>query len=384
MPFYVRQGNIPPKRHTQHRDREGKLYHEQLVSRAGFSGIYTNMYHLRPPTRISGVGDFKPIKYESVTDQPHRNRHLETLKFKPSGNWISGRQLLAFNSDVALFTAAPKEQGEFLYRNGIGDELIFVHHGKGQLVSIFGNMPYGPGDYIVIPRGVMYRLTLEADDTRLLIMESAGMIDTPQRYRNDYGQLLEHSPYCERDIRIPEIQEPRDEEGEFLFLLKLGNGIQELTFAHHPFDIVGWDGFYYPWIFNIKDFMPIVGKVHQPPPVHQTFEAPGFVICSFCPRLFDFHELAIPTPYNHRNIDSDEVLYYVEGNFMSRKGVSEGSITIHPHGISHGPHPGRYEAAIGETKTEEYAVMLDTFKPLKIGRAALEIDDSKYPYSWME
>ena len=384
MPFYVNRGNLPSKRHIQHRDKKGKIYYEQLVSRQGFSGIYSNMYHLRPPTRISSVGDFSAIKYRAVENNPHRQRHLETFKFNPWGNWVNGRRLLAFNGDVALFVAAPRDQGEFLYRNGIGDEIIFIHHGKGQIETIFGKLKYGPGDYIVIPRGVMYHLTLNSKDNRFLIVESAGMVEPPRRYLNEHGQLMEHAPYCERDIRVPDFQDPRDEEGEFRFLLKLGHGIQEYTFAHHPFDIVGWDGYYYPWIFNIKDFMPIVGKIHQPPPVHQTFEAPGYVICSFCPRLFDFHELAIPTPYNHRNIDSDEVLYYVEGDFMSRKGVGEGSVTIHLHGITHGPHPGRYEGAIGETKTEEYAVMLDTFRPLKIAEDALEVDDPNYPLSWME
>ncbi|MEJ2538205.1 MAG: homogentisate 1,2-dioxygenase, partial [Calditrichia bacterium] len=255
---------------------------------------------------------------------------------------------------------------------------------KGTLHSIFGKLEFGSGDYIVIPRGVLHKLELKGKDHRFLIIESAGMIEPPNRYRNEYGQLLEHAPYCERDFRVPEFVDPVDQEGDFRFLLKLSNGIQEYNFAQHPFDIVGWDGFYYPWIFNIRDFMPIVGKIHQPPPVHQTFQAPGFVICSFCPRLFDFHELSIPTPYNHSNVDSDEVLYYYEGEFMSRKGISEGSVTIHPYGIAHGPHPGKYEGSIGMKKTDEYAVMLDTFRPLQIGKDALEVDDPKYPYSWLE
>jgi homogentisate 1,2-dioxygenase len=384
MPFYIRRGSIPPKRHIQHRDPKGNLYHEEHASREGFSSIYSNLYHLRPPTRISKVGSFTPVKYDAVENQPHRHRHLETLKFKSRGNWISGRRLLAFNNDVALFTCAPSQKTDFFYRNGIGDEVIFVHHGQGKIKSLFGNLSYGPGDYIIIPRGTLYQLEFEGKDNRFLIIESAGMIEPPSRYRNEYGQLLEHAPFCERDFRVPEFVEPVNKQGDHQFLVKLSNGIQEYAFAQHPFDLVGWDGFYYPWIFNIRDFMPVVGKVHQPPPVHQTFQAPGFVICSFCPRLFDFHELAIPTPYNHSNVDSDEVLYYVEGDFMSRKGVGEGSITIHPYGIAHGPHPGRYEGSIGQKKTDEYAVMLDTFRPLRIAKDALEVDDPNYPYSWLE
>jgi homogentisate 1,2-dioxygenase len=384
MPFYIQRGFIPPKRHIQHRDKNGKLYHEEHASREGFSSIYSNMYHLRPPTRISKVGDFHPVKYQVAENQQHRHRHLETFKYKAKGDWVSGRRLMAFNNDVALLMAVPEKQGDFFYRNGIGDEVIFVHKGKGTLHSIFGKLEFDSGDYIVIPRGVLHKLELKGKDHRFLIIESAGMIETPNRYRNEYGQLLEHAPFCERDFRVPEFVDQVDQEGDFRFLLKLSHGIQEYNFAQHPFDIVGWDGFYYPWIFNIRDFMPIVGKIHQPPPVHQTFQAPGFVICSFCPRLFDFHELSIPTPYNHSNVDSDEVLYYYEGEFMSRKGISEGSVTIHPYGIAHGPHPGKYEGSIGMKKTDEYAVMLDTFRPLRIGKDALEVDDPKYPYSWLE
>ncbi len=384
MPFYIKRGSIPPKRHIQHRDAGGNLYHEEHASREGFSSIYSNLYHLRPPTRISQVGEFKRIEYLRAEEKEHRHHHFETLKFQPKGNWISGRRVLAFNHDVAIMTVAPDEQGDFFYRNGIGDEVLFVHHGKGVLHSVFGRLEYRAGDYIVIPRGVLYKLELQSDTNRFLVIESAGMVEPPNRYRNEFGQLLEHAPYSERDLRVPEFVEPVNAEGKFQFLLKLDRGIQEYTLAQNPFDLVGWDGYYYPWIFNIRDFTPIVGKIHQPPPVHQTFQANGFVICSFCPRPFDFHEEAIPAPYNHSNVDSDEVLYYVEGDFMSRKGVSEGSITIHPYGIAHGPQPGRYEGSIGKKGTNEYAVMLDTFRPLTIGRDAMEVDDPKYPYSWME
>lgn len=383
MPFYVRHGSIPPKRHIQHRSPEGKLYHEELSGREGFSNIYSNLYHLRPPTRVKEVGEMSPYSLKPAEDRQHRHRHLETFKFQPKGNWVSGRRAIAFNQDVALYTCRPNESGDFFYRNGIADEVIFVHYGEGTLHSVFGRLDFHPGDYIVIPKGIMYRLETTTEDNRFLVIEAYGPVEVPRRYRNEYGQLLEHAPFCERDFRVPEFADPVDEEGEFPFLLRTTEGFQQYTLAHHPFDVVGWDGYYYPWIFNIRDFMPITGKIHQPPPVHQTFQGPGFVICSFCPRLFDYHELAIPAPYNHSNVDSDEVLYYVEGEFMSRKGVSEGSITIHPYGIPHGPQPGKYEGSIGKKETKEYAVMLDTFRPLIPAQESLLVDDPKYPYSWL-
>jgi homogentisate 1,2-dioxygenase len=384
MPFYVQRGKIPSKRHIQFRSPEGELYHEEHVSREGFSDVYSNLYHIHPPTRIAEVGKFTPMQLTAAEDRVHRHRHLETFKFLPEGNWLTGRKAIAFNNDVAFYTARPTEQADFYYRNGVYDEIIFVHYGEGTLYSYFGKLDYGPGDYIVIPRGILYKFEMTKDDTRLLIVESAGPVETPNRYRNQFGQLLEHAPFCERDFRPPEFMEPNGERGKFRFLLRTTEGIQEYYFAQHPFGVVGWDGYYYPWIFNIKDFMPITGKVHMPPPIHQTFQAPGYVICSFCPRLFDYHELAIPAPYNHSNVDSDEVLYYVEGDFMSRTGVSEGSITIHPYGLAHGPQPGKYEGSIGKKETLEYAVMLDTFRPLIPAQDSLLVDDPKYPLSWLE
>jgi len=383
MPFYIKQGEIPSKRHIQFRSSGGKLYHEEHASREGFSSIYSNMYHLRPPTRVKEVGEFKPLPILVAEPPVHRHRHLKTFKFEPQGNWVSGRRYLAFNKDIILSFARPANDGNFFYRNAYYDEVIFVHQGRGLLKSMFGNLEVREGDYVVIPKGVLYQLQLEGD-ARLLIVEAVGMVEPPRRYRNEYGQLLEHAPFCERDIRVPEFAEPMDQEGSFSLLLRLKDGIQQYELAQHPFDVVGWDGYYYPWIFNIGDFMPITGKIHQPPPVHQTFQGRGFVICSFVPRLFDYHEASIPVPYNHSNVDSDEVLYYVEGDFMSRKGVSEGSITIHPYGIPHGPQPGRYEGSIGRVDTDEYAVMVDTFQPLIVARDALEIDDPQYPYSWLE
>lgn len=384
MPFYIQRGKLPSKRHIQFRSPQGELYHEEHISREGFSDVYSNVYHIHPPTRIAEVGKFTPLKVKAAEDRTHRHRHLETFKFPAQGNFLSGRKAIAFNNDVAIFTARPVEQADFFYRNGMCDEVIFVHYGKGTLYSYFGKLDFGPGDYIVIPRGILYKFEMTGDDHRFFIVESAGPVETPNRYRNHYGQLLEHAPFCERDFRVPEFMEPVDKRGKFRFLLRTSEGIQEYYLAQHPFDVVGWDGFYYPWIFNIRDFMPITGKIHQPPPVHQTFQAPGYVICSFCPRLFDYHELAIPAPYNHSNVDSDEVLYYVEGDFMSRTGVSEGSITIHPYGLAHGPQPGRYEGSIGKKETLEYAVMLDTFRPLIPAQDSLLVDDPTYPLSWLE
>jgi len=389
MPFYQQRGSIPPKRHIQHRSESGHLYYEEHVSREGFSDVYSNTYHIHIPTRVVRVPDFQELFIEPSADKRHRHRHLETAKFPPQGDFVSGRRALLYNNDAVLYTCAPQEKSvDFFYRNAHADELIFIQKGEGLFESMFGNMRFGYGDYIIIPGGVTYKMTFDTSDNRLLVIESYGHIETPQRYRNKHGQLLEHAPFCERDFRTPEFVEPKDELGEFTIKVKMTTsqhrGIQEFIMGHHPFDLVGWDGYYYPYIFNIKDFMPITGKVHMPPPVHQTFAAPGFVICSFCPRLFDYHELSIPAPYAHSNVDSDEVLFYVEGDFMSRKGVSDQSITLHPAGLPHSPQPGKYEGSIGAKETLEYAVMFDTFRPLNVAKDADEVDDPKYPLSWME
>jgi homogentisate 1,2-dioxygenase len=384
MPFYIKKGSVPNKRHTQHRDQNGNLYHEELISREGFSDIYSNVYHIHPPTRISKYGEFRKIKLHPVENYVHRHRHWETFKLNEKGNWAEDRKVLSFNNDVVMSIAKPKENHDFYYRNANADEMIFVHKGNGKLISQFGELNFIEGDYIIIPGGILYKLEFSSKNNHLLIIESFGPIQPPKRYLNKFGQLMEHAPFCERDIRTPEFIEPVNKLGDFPIKVKLRDGMQDIILAHHPCDLVGWDGYYYPWILNIKDFMPIVGKIHQPPPVHQTFSGPGFVICSFVPRLFDFHEKSIPAPYNHSNVDSDEVLYYFEGDFMSRKGVSLGSITLHPSGFPHGPQPGKYEGSIGKKETFEYAVMLDTYKPLIVAKDAEEIDDPKYPFSWME
>ena len=382
MPFYYKQGNIPPKRHTAFRNKSGALYYEELVSREGFSGIYSNLYHLNRPTKISKVGDFtskKLVKAESK----HRARHITTADLEHSGDAVFSRIPLFFNLDVTISVSTVTEMMDFCYRNGMADELFYVQTGRGELISNFGNMQLEPGDYVVIPRGIIWQLN-PAEKMKLLIIESAGSIETPNRYRNKFGQLLEHSPYCERDINTPELQQPHESSGETRVLVKTIEGLQEFIYSHHPCDVIGWDGYYFPWKISIHDFEPIVGSIHQPPPVHQTFKASGFVVCSFVPRLFDFHPDAIPAPYPHSNIDSDEIIYYSRGNFMSRKGIQEESITLHPMGLPHGPQPGKYHSSKGKKKTDELAVMIDTFKPLFITEATKEVDDSEYPLSWKD
>lgn len=382
MAIYIQRGKIPRRRHVQYRDEQGDHYYEEHISRLGFSDIYSNVYHMHMPTRVADVGKFRPIALEPVPRE-HRHRHLETFKFAPKGDWVTGRRPLMFNNDLIMSTASPtREAPEFFYKNATCDEVIFVHEGEGNLESMFGDLAFHEGDYIVVPRGVIYQMKFSASDNRLFIVESYGPVDWPKDYRNQYGQLLEHAPYCERDIRLPEFKAPVGDVGRFPIHIRLHDGIQEYVWGHHPYDLVGYDGHYYPWIFNIRDYMPKVGQVHLPPPTHLTFTGPGYVLCSFCPRPYDFDPEAIPIPYAHSNIDSDEVLYYVEGNFMSRKGIEVGSITLHPYGIPHGPQPGLLEKSLSAKETAELAVMVDTFRPLNVTTLAQEVDDPKYPYSW--
>ena len=382
MPFYHKQGKIPPKRHTAFKQEDGSLYYEELVSREGFSGMYSNLYHLQRPTKISKVGEL--LKQElSNAKTKHRARHITTASLKITGDVLSSRSPLFFNSDIIISVATVSEKMDYCYRNGTADEVLYIQSGEGKLISNFGNLHLKSGAYAVIPRGVIWQLN-PVKKIRMLVIESAGPVETPNRYRNRFGQLLEHSPFCERDIQAPELQDPIANKNECLVKVKTQNGIQEFTYAHHPCDVIGWDGYYFPWSMSIHDFEPIVGRVHQPPPVHQTFQANGFVICSFVPRLFDFHPDAIPAPYPHSNVDSDEIIYYSKGDFMSRQGIQEESITLHPMGLPHGPQPGRYQSSIGKKHTDELAVMIDTFKPLHVTEAALEIDEANYPLSWMD
>lgn len=381
MPVYHSLGKIPRKRHIVFRQPDGRLYTEQLVGNEGFTGPSSLLYHVHPPTTVKSARRLRDITYEADADRTLKHRHFRTARFARGGSPTLDRTPLLFNDDVAMLYAQPDRQDEHFYRNAQGDEVVYVAEGSGTLETQFGNLAITPGDYLVIHRGILHRYVF-ATPAKLLIIESRGYVRTPSRYRNDYGQIVEGAPYSERDFRVPRELVTHDEPGDFRIVVKQYNGLNEFILDHHPFDVVGWDGMFYPWAFNINDFEPIVGRVHQPPPVHQTFQGDGFVICSFCPRPFDFHPEAIPAPYNHSNVDSDEVIFYASSEFMSRKGIEYGSITHHPDGIPHGPHPGRAEASIGAKGTDELAVMMDSFRPLRVAKAVLPIEDPGYQTSW--
>lgn len=382
MPIYHRLGQIPDKRHTQFRRPDGKLFTEQLISTIGFSGPMSLTYHYNHPTEVSGWEDVGSVKPVYIDDEPVRHRHLKTAAMTPVGDAISGRVPLLGNNECEWHQAYVSEQMSMFYKNADGDEVLFIHDGSGRLFSQFGTVHFKPGDYLVIPRGTIYKLEFDSLPVRMIAILSFGHIYIPKRYKTEGGQMAEHAPYCERDFRPPSELIYSTEQSPTSVLMRARH---RHTIYHHPYnilDVVGWDGFVYPYAFNINDFSPITGKLHMPPPIHQTFAATGFVICSFCPRMLDYHPDAIVVPYNHSNVDSDEVLYYCNDKFGSRKGIEEGSITLHPLGIPHGPQPGATEAAIGATKTEELAVMMDTFNPLKVTRNALAIEDPKYWESW--
>lgn len=384
MTYYYKLGDIPHKRHVQFRQPNGSLYHEELMGIHGFAGIQSILYHIHPPTEVREVDVVSNVEIEYEEQQHLRHRHFRSATLAKGGDAVQGRVPLMGNNEVVLYTVRPDKAMDYYYRFAHGDEVLFVHDGTGVLESQFGRLTYRPGDYLVIPTGVMWRVIPdEGVEQRFLVIEAFGHIEPPKRYLNRYGQFLEHSPFCERDIRPPEELVTLDEKGEYEVHVKARNRITRFVYENHPLDVVGWDGHLWPYAFNIEDFEPITGRVHQPPPVHQTFDGPGFVICSFVPRLFDYHPQAIPAPYNHSNVDSDEVLYYVEGDFMSRKGIDRASLTVHPNGIPHGPHPGTYEGSIGKEKTEELAVMVDTFRPLHIAKAVLPEEDEDYPFSWL-
>jgi homogentisate 1,2-dioxygenase len=384
MPIYRRLGEVPPKRHTQFRRPDGQLYAEELFGTQGFAGVSSLLYHYHPPTRVTEFHPAGTCAPEAWPQATHRHHHLRTAGVESHGDPITARRVLLFNADVAIGVAAPDAPMGYFYRNARADEILFVHAGTGVLRSVFGNLPFRAHDYLVIPRGTTYRLDLDAGPHRFLFVESNGPVEIPRRYRNDLGQLLEHAPYCERDLRAPTELETHTEAGDFEVRVKVGDRLMAYCYAHHPCDVVGWDGYLYPWALSIDDFEPITGRIHQPPPVHQTFAGPGFVLCSFVPRRLDYHPLAIPAPYNHSNIDSEEVMYYVSGTYTARRGIEAGSISYHPGGIPHGPHPGAAEASIGREWTDELAVMIDTFKPLQLTRHAEPVDDPRYPYSWLE
>ncbi len=381
---YYSLGKIPHKRHTQFRKPNGSLYHEELFSTEGFSNVYSLLYHVNPPTQIVQVGDPVSVAPNIVADKQLKHRSFKGFQVAAEDDYLQSRKPILVNSDCKIILAAPRQGfSDYFYKNADADEVIFVHEGSGLLHSMYGKLPFQPGDYVVIPRGTIYQLEFADSQNRLFIVESYSPVVTPKRYRNQFGQLLEHSPFCERDIRKPQELETYDEKGDFLLYIKKQDMMYPYHYLNHPFDLVGWDGYLYPYAFSIHDFEPITGRVHQPPPVHQTFEGRGFVICSFVPRLYDYHPLAIPAPYNHSNVDSDEVLYYVDGDFMSRKHVERGMITLHPGGIPHGPHPGAVERSIGAKETHELAVMVDTFRPLMLTDHAAAIEDPDYYKSWL-
>lgn len=383
MPFYHKLGNIPSKRHTQFRQADGSLYQEQLFGTIGFDGMSSLLYHIHPPTVVNEILKEKNIAPEIAIEKNLMMRSLQGFNVQPTDDFLESRVPVLVNNDVYIELSSPKKSmTDYFYKNADADEVLFVHKGSGTLKTQLGNIDFGYGDYLVIPRGMIYQLHFESEDNRLFIVQSFHPVYTPKRYRNWFGQLLEHSPFCERDIRPPHALEPIDEKGDFLIKIKKEDVLYSYVYAYHPFDVVGWDGYNYPYAFSIHEFEPITGRVHQPPPVHQTFETSAFVICSFVPRLYDYHPLSIPAPYNHSNIDSDEVLYYVDGDFMSRNHVDKGQITLHPAGIPHGPHPGAYERSIGHKETGELAVMVDTFKPLKLTKQAMDLELRDYKTSW--
>tara|TARA_B100000900_G_scaffold21118_2_gene16477 strand:+ start:1402 stop:2556 length:1155 start_codon:yes stop_codon:yes gene_type:complete len=383
--LYHKMGSVPPKRHTIHEKPEGGIYYEQLFGTEGFHGLSSLLYHTHRPTMISSYGETFDLKPKAAIENNIKSRMLEGFNIKAKDDYLKARTPVLFNDDVQIDIASPKKGTiNYFYKNSDSDEILFIQKGSGIIKTLFGELKFDYADYLVIPRGTIYKVEFETSDNKLLVIESKSPIVTPKRYRNEFGQLLEHSPFCERDIKLPENLVSHDSLGDYLIKVKKEKKLHEIYYASHPFDVVGWDGYCYPYIFSALNFEPITGRIHQPPPVHQTFEGNNFVICTFAPRLYDYHPKSIPAPYNHSNIDSDEVLYYVDGDFMSRNHVEHGFMSLHPGGIPHGPHPGAYERSIGQKQTSELAVMIDTFKPLKVTQAALDIELKDYWKSWLD
>ncbi|MDB9931671.1 homogentisate 1,2-dioxygenase [Flavobacteriales bacterium] len=385
MPRYHKLGDIPPKRHTVFKKPDGSFYYEELFGTIGFDGMSSLLYHTQRPTQVKAVVKSYSVEPKIAVAKNMKSLALKGFKVPPINDFLESRKCVLMNNDCHIVLASPKKSlTEYFYKNTDSDEVIFIHEGTGKLRTMLGNIDFEYGDYLVIPRGMIYQIDFDTEDNRLFIVESKHPVYTPKRYRNYFGQHLESSPFCERDLHGPSELETFDEKGEFLLKVKKQDMIHEYIYAAHPFSVVGWDGYNFPYKFSIHDFEPITGRVHQPPPVHQTFETSAFVICSFVPRMYDYHPNAVPAPYNHSNIDSDEVLYYVEGDFMSRKDVEKGQITLHPAGIPHGPHPGTMEKSIGKKETKELAVMVDTFKPLMITEEAIKLQDEDYFKSWLD
>ena len=385
MPRYHTLGNIPHKRHITFKKEDGSLYQEELFGTAGFAGMSSLIYHLYPPTVVSDVKRIKDMSPKIAVDKNMKALSFKGFSLKPEEDYIESRKILFVNNDLKIGLAAPKSfSKDYFYRNSDSDEMLFIHVGSGKLKTMYGNLDFKYGDYLIIPRGTTYQIDFDTEDNRLLFIESASAITTPSRYRNNFGQFLEHAPFCERDFRLPQNLETNDVKGTFKILSKKQDVLWEYTHTNHPFDVVGWDGFNYPYAFSIHDFEPITGRIHLPPPIHQQWEANGFVVCSFVPRLFDYHPQAIPAPYHHSNIDSEELLYYVDGDFMSRNNIEKGQITLHPGGIPHGPHPGAIERSIGKEKTEELAVMIDPFNPVMITEEAMNLQVEGYYKAWIK
>ncbi|PAC29793.1 homogentisate 1,2-dioxygenase [Flectobacillus sp. BAB-3569] len=385
MPIYHRLGNIPSKRHIQFEKPTGGLFYEELFGTIGFDGMSSLLYHHHRPTQVKEILESISTAPKIAVDKNIASRKLIGFNVAPAQDFLDSRVTLMVNNDLHIGVAAPQQSlRTYYYKNADADELLFIHKGTGTLRTMMGNIPFEYGDYLVIPRGMIYQIDFDTTDNRLFFVESFHPIYTPKRYRNHFGQMMEHAPFCERDYKLPQQLETHDETGDFLMKIKKQQTLHSVVYAAHPFDVTGWDGYNYPWGFSIHNFEPITGRIHQPPPVHQTFHTDAFVVCSFCPRLYDYHPKGIPAPYNHSNIDSDEVLYYVDGDFMSRNDIAQGHISLHPGGIPHGPHPGAMERSIGKTETHELAVMVDTFRPLMLTEAAMKIDDGKYYQSWLE
>jgi len=384
MPRYYTLGEIPPKRHTTFEKPKGGLYQEELFGTAGFVGMSSLIYHLYPPTVVSEIKQLKNVTPKIAVEKNMKALSFKGFSLKPETDYLESRKTLFVNNDLHIGLAAPKAfSKDYFYKNADADEMLFVHIGSGTLKTMYGNIDFEYGDYLIIPRGTVYQIDFDNEENRLLYVESFSPIVTPKRYRNNFGQLLEHAPFCERDFRLPANLETHDEKGNFKILIKKQGVLWEYMYNNHPFDVVGWDGFNYPYAFSIHDFEPITGRIHMPPPIHQTWEAAGFVVCSFVPRMYDYHPKSIPAPYHHSNIDSEELLYYVDGDFMSRNNIEKGQITLHPGGIPHGPHPGAIERSVGKKATEELAVMIDPFKPLMITEAAMKLQVDDYYKSWL-
>lgn len=382
---YHKLGRIPQKRHVVFKDDKGNYLYEQLFGTEGFSGVSSLLYHIHRPTQILNIADPIDVSPVAAIDKNITPRLVKGFNAKPTDDFLESKTPLFFNNDLVLGVAAPKKSmTDYFYKNGHCDELIFIHKGSGTLKTYVGDIPFEYGDYLIIPRGTIYQFEFDTEDNRMMYLESFSPIETPRRYRNHFGQLLEHSPFCERDMKMPEYREPIDQKGEFLIKVKKDGKIYPITYATHPFDVVGWDGYFYPYGFSIHNFEPITGRIHLPPPIHQNFEGNNFVICSFVPRLYDYHPDSVPAPYNHSNIDSEEILYYVDGDFMSRNHIEKGYFTLHPGGIAHGPHPGAMERSIGQKETGELAVMVDPFHPVKLTQAAVDMQDESYVNSWVE